>query len=137
MEPQIYGHIMRSNSENKEIKKGCTTMLNYLIEQINTYLESDTILIATVADPRFKKLKFIQDDDLKKRIYKKIKSNIKDVDKSKKEKNTKNFFEDIMDEVNQDFSNEFDEYLNDNDININTSAITWWMNKKDVFPQLF
>jgi len=66
MEPQIYGHIMRSNSENKEIKKGCTTMLNYLIEQINTYLESDTILIATVADPRFKKLKFIQDDDLKK-----------------------------------------------------------------------
>jgi len=42
-----------------------------------------------------------------------------------------------MDEVNQDFSNEFDEYLNDNDININTSAITWWMNKKDVFPQLF
>ena len=122
----------------ESIKNYKNTILEKLNNELNNYIENETILISTFLIIRFKKLSFLILEK-KEKIYNIIENYLKnnEIIKEINDINIENnFFDELIDDINNT-NGEFKNYLNDNNFTKETEPLIWWNFNKTKYPVLF
>ena len=109
-------------------------------------IPTDTALIATFLDPRFKHFNWATNGErdkvkqLVKTLYDELKVNLRDVeDRNPEDNNDNDFFQDLegnYTQTNMEEDDEVSRYVMLRDIRVKEDPLVWWLNNRDNFPTL-